>query len=248
MAFVNVNVQTAKEVSHEIEALDETLINNYFVQIAAKIYDLISNANGIKSEDIKSTLLTVNDKLGVLYKDIQKNLNGLEEDIAEVLKNYEVNTQAALEKLVALFNVMQGFSENGAFDFTNSDSINYMAELGTSENAEAVSEENVIDNRPWYQRAWDNTRQNFAENEQEFIDSFSSENMKDIYAETRESDNVLSGILNGALDTVEFASGALINTADYLLSTTVDGVVGIGNLIAEAVDDASGFVVGLLNS
>ena len=63
MPFINVNVQTVKEVSHEIEGLDESLINNYFKQMTDRINDLISNTNGIKSADIKSTLSTVSSKV-----------------------------------------------------------------------------------------------------------------------------------------------------------------------------------------
>ena len=84
MPFINVNVQTVKEVSHEIEGLDESLINNYFKQMTDRINDLISNANGIKSADIKSTLSTVSSEVETLQNDIKNNLSGLETDIAEV--------------------------------------------------------------------------------------------------------------------------------------------------------------------
>ena len=172
MPFINVNVQTVKEVSHEIEGLDESLINNYFKQMTDRINDLISNANGIKSADIKSTLSTVSSEVETLQNDIKNNLSGLETDIAEVLKNYEVNTEAALEKLVALFNVMQGFSENGTFNFTSSDAIDYMEEKGANDSPDTI-EEPVEDDRVWYQRAWDSLKGNYVQNEQEFFGFFS---------------------------------------------------------------------------
>lgn len=247
MPFINVNVQTVKEVSHEIEGLDESLINNYFKQMTDRINDLISNANGIKSADIKSTLSTVSSEVETLQNDIKNNLSGLETDIAEVLKNYEVNTEAALEKLVALFNVMQGFSENGTFNFTSSDAIDYMEEKGVNDSPDTV-EEPVEDDRVWYQRAWDSLKGNYVQNEQEFFGFFSGENFSDIYKETTSSDNILTGILNAVGDTAELLGGAAVSFIDFGLSTVVDTGIGLVNFVGEAVSDASDFVIGLLNS
>lgn len=247
MPFINVNVQTVKEVSHEIEGLDESLINNYFKQMTDRINDLISNANGIKSADIKSTLSTVSSEVETLQNDIKNNLSGLETDIAEVLKNYEVNTEAALEKLVALFNVMQGFSENGTFNFTSSDAIDYMEEKGANDSPDTI-EEPVEDDRVWYQRAWDSLKGNYVQNEQEFFGFFSGENVSDIYKETTSSDNILTGILNAVGDTAELIFGAGVSFIDFGLSTVVDTGIGLVNFVGEAVSDASDFVIGLLNS
>ena len=128
MAFIDVNVKVLNEVSHEIETLDDALEHTYFPQMATTIYNLISNDSGIKSESIKSTLKLTNDKMGIIYKEIINDLAKLEEQIATALSEYQVNSEAALEKLTALFSAMQGFNENGTFDFAASDAIDYMEE------------------------------------------------------------------------------------------------------------------------
>lgn len=126
MAFVNVNPMVLKEVSKDVETYDELITRDYLVRMCTAINNLINNTNGIKSPEIQNTLKLAGDKLGQLTQEITSDLNGLEEDIAAALSEYQVNTELALDKLANLFNIMQGFTTNKTFNFAAIENANYM--------------------------------------------------------------------------------------------------------------------------
>ena len=127
MAIIDLDAQDLKTVSHNIESYDETLINDYFVKMKDYISKLLTE-QGIKTDEVRQILTTIDEKVDFYSNDIKTNLKGLEETIANSLKKYTIVTETVLEKLYALLYAMEDFNNSGKFDFSKIDSVeSYMA-------------------------------------------------------------------------------------------------------------------------
>lgn len=130
MAIIDLDAQDLKTISRNIESYDDTLINNYFIKMKDYIAKLLTN-QGIKTDEVREILTTIDEKIDFYSNDIKSNLKGLEETIATSLNKYTINTETVLEKLYTLFYAMEDFNNSGKFDFNKIDSVgSYM----TSEN------------------------------------------------------------------------------------------------------------------
>lgn len=117
--FIDLDPNELKKISIDIEGYDDALNNDYFPNALQYVSDLIANTNGIKTEEVVSILRSIYDKLIFYSDDIKSNLNGLEEQIAESLKAYNISTEDAREKLAQLFFVMQEFVDRGKIDMSS---------------------------------------------------------------------------------------------------------------------------------
>lgn len=262
--FIDLDPNELKKVSIEIESYDDVLKNDYFPNALQHVSNLVANTDGIKTEEVVNLLRSIYDKLIFYSSTIKDNLHALEEQIAESLKVYGINTEDAREKLAQLFLVMQEFVSSGKMDLSLVNSNGYMTEgideemLDEAENKSneadtTDTEQNVEENtteeyKNWYERAKEDTARKFAENEAELFSYFTGDNVSNIYRETMESENVLAGLLNGAWDTVELVGGAGLAVGDYVLSTAWDGLSYYPNALGGMIDDASAWVMGILNS
>lgn len=262
--FIDLDPNELKKVSIEIESYDDVLKNDYFPNALQYVSNLVANTDGIKTEEVVNLLRSIYDKLIFYSSTIKDNLHALEEQIAESLKVYGINTEDAREKLAQLFLVMQEFVSSGKMDLSLVNSNGYMTEgideemLDEAENKSneadtTDTEQNVEENtteeyKNWYERAKEDTARKFAENEAELFSYFTGDNVSNIYRETMESENVLAGLLNGAWDTVELVGGAGLAVGDYVLSTAWDGLSYYPNALGGMIDDASAWVMGILNS
>lgn len=122
MAIIDLDAQDLKTVSHNIESYDETLINDYFVKMKDYISKLLTE-QGIKTDEVRQILTTIDEKVDFYSNDIKTNLKGLEETIANSLKKYTIVTETVLEKLYALLYAMEDFNNSGKFDFSKIDSV-----------------------------------------------------------------------------------------------------------------------------
>lgn len=265
--FIDLDPNELKKVSINIEGYDDALNNDYFPNALQYVSNLVANSDGIKTEEVANLLRSIYDKL-IFYSDsIKSNLNGLEEQIAESLEAYSISTEDAREKLAQLFLVMQEFVSSGKMDMSLVSSDGYMEEKDTVETLDDSQESSTQDGenveidavtgaapdaeeapKDWFERASENRDQKFAENEAELFSYFTGENVSNIYKETMESENVLAGLLNGAWDTVELVGGAGLAVGDYVLSTAWDGLSYYPNALGGMIDDASAWVMGILNS
>ena len=91
---------------------------------------------GIKTEDVKAILTTIDEKVVYYANTIRTNLNGLEENIAASLEGYNVILEMAVSKLTELFVVMQDYTTSGNFDFTESDAVSYIGKSDGTSNIE----------------------------------------------------------------------------------------------------------------
>src|SRR5699024_5746251 len=92
---------------------------------------------GIKTDEVREILTTIDEKIDFYSNDIKSNLKGLEETIATSLNKYTIVTEQALTKLKALLNMMQNFNENGTFDFSTVNSLDsYMTSETTNSSGE----------------------------------------------------------------------------------------------------------------
>lgn len=136
MAIIDLDAQDLKTISRNIESYDDTLINNYFVKMKDYIAKLLTN-QGIKTDEVREILTTIDEKIDFYSNDIKSNLKGLEETIATSLNKYTIVTEQALTKLKALLNMMQNFNENGTFDFSTVNSLDsYMTSETTNSSGE----------------------------------------------------------------------------------------------------------------
>ncbi len=122
MAIIDLDAQDLKTISRNIESYDDTLINNYFVKMKDYIAKLLTN-QGIKTDEVREILTTIDEKIDFYSNDIKSNLKGLEETIATSLNKYTINTETVLEKLYTLFYAMEDFNNSGKFDFNKIDSV-----------------------------------------------------------------------------------------------------------------------------
>lgn len=136
MAIIDLDAQDLKTISRNIESYDDTLINNYFIKMKDYITKLLTN-QGIKTDEVREILTTIDEKIDFYSNDIKSNLKGLEETIATSLNKYTIVTEQALTKLKALLNMMQNFNENGTFDFSTVNSLDsYMTSETTNSSGE----------------------------------------------------------------------------------------------------------------
>lgn len=133
--FIDVDLQVLKNVSHDIESYDNTLVNDYFEKMREYIANLLTE-QGIKTEDVKAILTTIDEKVVYYANNIRTNLNGLEENIAASLEGYNVILEMAVSKLTELFVVMQDYTTSGNFDFTESDAVSYIGKSDGTSNIE----------------------------------------------------------------------------------------------------------------
>ena len=133
--FIDVDLQVLKNVSHDIESYDNTLVNDYFEKMREYIANLLTE-QGIKTEDVKAILTTIDEKVVYYANNIRTNLNGLEENIAASLEGYNVILEMAVSKLTELFVVMQDYTTSGNFDFTESDAVSYIGKGDGTSNIE----------------------------------------------------------------------------------------------------------------
>ena len=96
--FIDVDLQVLKNVSHDIESYDNTLVNDYFEKMREYIANLLTE-QGIKTEDVKAILTTIDEKVVYYANNIRTNLNGLEENIAASLEGYNVILEMSVSKL-----------------------------------------------------------------------------------------------------------------------------------------------------
>lgn len=122
MAIIDLDAQDLKTISRNIESYDDTLINNYFIKMKDYITKLLTN-QGIKTDEVREILTTIDEKIDFYSNDIKSNLKGLEETIATSLNKYTINTETVLEKLYTLFYAMEDFNNSGKFDFNKIDSV-----------------------------------------------------------------------------------------------------------------------------
>ncbi len=122
MAIIDLDAQDLKTISRNIESYDDTLINNYFIKMKDYIAKLLTN-QGIKTDEVREILTTIDEKIDFYSNDIKSNLKGLEETIATSLNKYTINTETVLEKLYTLFYAMEDFNNSGKFDFNKIDSV-----------------------------------------------------------------------------------------------------------------------------
>lgn len=122
MAIIDLDAQDLKTISRNIESYDDTLINNYFIKMKDYISKLLTE-QGIKTDEVREILTTIDEKVDFYSNDIKSNLKGLEETITNTLSKYNVVTETVLEKLYALLYTMEDFNNNGKFDFSKVDNI-----------------------------------------------------------------------------------------------------------------------------
>ena len=136
MTYIDLDVDVLKNISYDIEASDNTLNSDYFVKMKNFINELLSE-QGIKTDEVRSILTSINEKVEFYQNEIKTNLTGLEETISNSLNQYTIVTEQALTKLKALLNMMQNFNENGTFDFSTVNSLDsYMTSETTNSSGE----------------------------------------------------------------------------------------------------------------
>ena len=136
MTYIDLDVDVLKNISYDIEASDNTLNSDYFVKMKNFINELLSE-QGIKTDEVRSILISINEKVEFYQNEIKTNLTGLEETISNSLNQYTIVTEQALTKLKALLNMMQNFNENGTFDFSTVNSLDsYMTSETTNSSGE----------------------------------------------------------------------------------------------------------------
>lgn len=136
MTYIDLDVDVLKNISYDIEASDNTLNSDYFVKMKNFINELLSE-QGIKTDEVRSILTSINEKVEFYQNEIKTNLTGLEETISNSLNQYTIVTEQALTKLKALLNMMQNFNKNGTFDFSTVNSLDsYMTSETTNSSGE----------------------------------------------------------------------------------------------------------------